>query len=387
MPKIKRLLNQSLSHLRALALVLAAIGLVGGATIVHADQYDDQINALNAQNSSNQSLVSSLANQAGSYEAAISAYEQQVSALQAAIQTNQNKQAELQQQITSDQQQITQKKAGLSDDLKTMYIDGQMTTIEELATSKNLSDYVDKEQYRTAVQNQLDDTIQQITALQVQQQQQKTQLNVVVNSEQQQNNQLVSDQSQQQQLLAYDQSQQDAYNQQIKSNQSKIATLRAEQAAANERLDSSGQVITSGSCGGSYPATASGSYGSWGCDYEHTSDDVPGCTYHDSWGMCNRECVSYTAWMVYEAYGLDTTGFGNANQWPASARAVGIPTGSTPEVGSVAIYMGGAYGHAMWVVGISGDQIHVYSYNDEYDGNFYDHWVSASDLTYIYFGS
>jgi surface antigen len=187
-------------------------------------------------------------------------------------------------------------------------------------------------------------------------------------------------------MLAYNEGQQAAYNAQISSNQSQIASLRAQQAAANRKLDSSGQVITSGSCGGSYPASASGSYGPWGCNYAHTSDDVPGCQYSDSWGMCNRECVSYTAWMVYKTYGIATTGFGNANQWPGSARSAGFSTGSTPKVGSVAIYSGGAFGHAMWVVGVSGSQIHVYSYNDGYDGNFYDHWVSASGLTYIYFG-
>ena len=37
-----------------------------------------------------------------------------------------------------------------------MYIDGQLTTIEELATSKNLSEYVDKEDYRTTVQNKIE---------------------------------------------------------------------------------------------------------------------------------------------------------------------------------------------------------------------------------------
>ncbi len=372
--------------LRTLLLLLTLGGLMGGAAIAHADQYDAQINSLQNQNNQTQSIVSGLAAQAGSYQGAINVLQGQISSLQAAIQANQTKQTAMQQQITADQQQIDQKKQQLSATIKSLYIDGQTSTIEELASSKNLSDYVDKEEYRTAVQNELDASIQEIGELQTQLQQQKSQLDVVVKSEQQQNDLLASDQSQQQQMLAYNQDQQAAYNAQIASNQSKIASLRAAQAAANRRLDGSGQIITSGSCGGSYPASASGSYGPWGCNYAHTSDNVPGCSYQDSWGMCNRECVSYTAWMVYKTYGINTTGFGNANQWPGSAARAGIPTGSTPKVGSVAIYTGGAFGHAMWVVGVDGDQVHVYSYNDEYDGNFYDHWVSASGLTYIYFG-
>jgi len=386
MPKTKSIAGYYFK-LRTLLLLLAIGGLIGGgAAIAHADQYDAQINALQSQNNQTQSIVSGLAAQAGSYQGAINVLQSQVSSLQAAIQVNQAKQTEMQQQIAADQQQIDQKKTELSSTIKAMYIDGQTTTIEELASSKNLSDYVDKEEYRTTVQNQLDAKIKEIGDLQTQLQQQKSQLDVVVKSEQQQNNLLASDQSQQQQMLAYNQGQQAAYNAQIASNQGQIASLRAAQAAANRRLDSSGQIITSGSCGGSYPATASGSYGPWGCNYEHTSDNVPGCNYQDSWGMCNRECVSYTAWMVYKTYGINATGFGNANQWPGSAMRAGIPTGSTPKVGSVAIYGGGAFGHAMWVIGVSGDQIHVYSYNDGYDGNFYDHWVNASGLTYIYFG-
>jgi peptidoglycan hydrolase CwlO-like protein len=384
MPKLKS--SAIYSKLRLLAMLLALGGLVGGAAIAHADQYDAQINALQNQNNQTQSVVSGLAAQAGSYQGAINVLQNQISSLQAAIQDNQAKQVELQQQIAADQQQIDQKKQELSSTIKALYIDGQTSTIEELATSKSLSDYVDKEEYRTAVQNQLNGKIKEIADLQIQQQQQKSQLDVTVKSEQQQNNLLASDQSQQQQMLAYNQGQQAAYNAQIASNQSQIASLRAAQAAANRRLDSSGQIITSGSCGGSYPASASGSYGPWGCSYEHTSDNVPGCGYSDSWGMCNRECVSYTAWMVYKTYGINTTGFGNANDWPGSASSAGIATGSTPKVGSVAIYGGGAFGHAMWVVGVNGDQIHVYSYNDGYDGNFYDHWVNASGLTYIYFG-
>ncbi|HEX4774777.1 MAG TPA: CHAP domain-containing protein [Candidatus Saccharimonadales bacterium] len=372
-------------RLRIALMMLALASLASVGAVVHADQYDSQIQALQNQNSQTQNTVSGLQAQAGSYQGAINILQGQISALQAALAANQAKQTDLQNQITDAQNKITEQKALMGEVIKAMYIDGQMSTIEELATSKNLSDYVDQEENRTAVQNKIDSLIQQIAALQVQLQQQKAQLDILVKTEQQQNDQLTQAQAQQQQMLAYNQGQQAAYNAQIASNQSQIASLRAAQAAANRRLDSSGQVITSGSCGGGYPATASGSYGPWGCNYAHTSDDVPGCSYQDSWGMCNRECVSYTAWMVYQTYGISTVGFGNASDWPTSARRAGIPTGSTPKVGSVAILVGGL-GHAMWVVGVSGSQIHVHSYNDGFDGNYYDHWVDASGLTYIYFG-
>lgn len=381
-----RLLPAAFYKLRTLALVLALSALIGGAAIVHADQYDDQINALNAQNAKTQNLVNGLASQATSYQNAIDTLQQQIGSLQSAIQINQAKQVQLQQQIVVDQQQIDQEKSSLADDIKTMYIDGQMTTIEELATSNNLSDYVDKEEYRTTVQNQLDAKIKAIADLEGQLQQQKGQLDIVVKSEQQQNDQLSSAQSQQQQLLAYDQGQQAAYNSQIQSNQSQIATLRAEQIAANRKLVGTGKVDASGSCGGGYPVDAVNGYGGhWGCNY-------PLDNALDNWGMYNRECVSFTAWKVYQAYGYMPYwgGSGNANEWPGDARAAGIPTGSTPKVGSVAIYMGGSsdpFGHAMWVTAVNGDgTITVQQYNLYYDGNYYETTIPSSGLTYIYFG-
>jgi surface antigen len=214
--------------------------------------------------------------------------------------------------------------------------------------------------------------IQQISALETQVQQQKNQVTVLINTESQQRDQLASSEAQQQQLLSYNQAQQSTYNQTIQSNQSKIASLRQEQIEANEKLVSSGggKVLTTGSCGGSYPATATNnSGGHWGCNY-------PLDNTLDNWGMYNRECVSYTAWMVYKTYGYMPYwgGSGNANEWPANARAAGIPTGSTPKVGSVAIYMGGSsdpWGHAMWVDSVNGNMITVSQYNLYYDGNYY----------------
>ncbi|HET6924533.1 MAG TPA: CHAP domain-containing protein [Candidatus Saccharimonadales bacterium] len=390
MPEKKKTSRKFVAWLRSTPVLVVAslltVGMAVATPLVRADQYDAQINALQQQNNAAQGNLNNLEAQASSYQDTINKLQSQINAIQAAIADNEAKQAQLQQQIVEDQKQIDYEKTVLANDVKTTYINGQITPVEMLATSSSLSDYIDKQEAYSVVQDKIQATVQQITELQKKLQSQKEQVDQLLATQKNENDQLSAAKAQQDQLLSMNESQQASYNSQISANQSKIAQLRAAQAAANRRLDSSGAVITSGSCGGSYPQTASGSYGPWGCGYVHSSDYTPGCSYMDSWGMCNRECVSYTAWMVYKTYGINTIGFGNANQWPGSARAAHIPTGYTPKVGSVAIYTGGTYGHAMWVVGVSGDQVHVYSYNDGYDGNFYDHWVNGSGLTYIYFG-
>ncbi|HFU4233145.1 TPA: peptidoglycan hydrolase PcsB [Streptococcus suis] len=44
--------------------------------------------------------------------------------------------------------------------------------------------------------------------------------------------------------------------------------------------------------------------------------------------------------------------WGNANQWVASARAEGFSVGTTPQVGAVAVWVGGAYGHVGLVTAV-----------------------------------
>jgi surface antigen len=250
-----------------------------------------------------------------------------------------------------------------------MYVDGQMTTIEELATSQNLSDFVDKQQYQTVVQNQLDSMIQEIDALQQQLQAQKTQVAGLVSTEQAQNSQLASAEAQQQQLLGYDQSQQASYNAQIASANSNISSLKAQLTALNNA--GSSQIVSSGTCGGGYPTSTKSSRtgANWGCDW-------PQDNTLDNWGMDNRECVSYTAFMAFTKYGVAANNWGDAYQWITSAESAGYTVDQTPAVGAIAIRdrdynVAGDVGHAMYVVAVNGaDSITVDEYNENYNGTF-----------------
>jgi len=145
--------------------------------------------------------------------------------VQSQIAANQSQQASLQQQMDANQKQIDTKRQQLSATIKAMYIDGQTSAIEQLATSKNLSDYVDKEEYRQTVQSQLNTTISEIAKLQSQLQKQKGELDTLLASEKTQNDQLGADQASQNQMLAYTEGQKSAYNSQISSNSTQIAAF------------------------------------------------------------------------------------------------------------------------------------------------------------------
>lgn len=358
------------------ALVAAAVVSLSSFTYmnVHADQFDEQIKALENANSQAQGSVNSLLSQAQSYEGAIAALNSQIYGLQAELNANTARQAETEQKIVEAQTKLDQQKAYLSENIRTMYVDGQMSTIEELATSKNLSEYVDREEYRTSLQGKLDDMIKQIAALKQDLQKQKQELEVIVNTQTAQRNELASAQAEQQSLLNYNESQQAEYNSQISANSNRISDLRRQQIAANARF-TGGSAGTGPTCGGGYP-------GKW-CN-------IPMDSVLDDWGMYNRECVSYTAWKV-AATGRYMPGWGwsargNANQWDDNAIAAGIPTDTNPRAGDVAISNNGFYGHAMYVESVNGDgSINISQYNAAWDGRYSTKTISPSGLLFIHF--
>lgn len=364
----------------ALLILLSAV-VIGAGLItpyVRADEFDDQINSLRGQNASAQSALNSLLDQASSYQDAMNQLQAQINAVQSAIAANEAQQADLQAQITAQQLEIDKQKGILAEDLKTTYVSGQLTPVEMLATSNNLSDYIDKQEAYSRVQDAIQKTMAQIQELQRSLQAKKAEVDQLLASENAQNDQLGAAQAKQNELMAYNQGQQDAFNSQISANSSKISDLRRQQAILNAKYNI-GNFKGDPNNGG-YPSA-----------WANAAQD----SLIDSWGMYNRECVSYTAFMVHQDYlsGKDSHdmpwwgGIGNANQWDDNAIASGIPTDSHPTPGSIAISNAGYYGHAMYVESVSADgsQIYVRQYNQQLTGQYSEGWRYTTGLVFIHF--
>jgi len=363
-----------------LSFTVIGVTLYGG--FVGADQFDSQIQQLQQQNASSQSAANDLAAQATSYQDAINKMQLQINGLQQSIVDNQLASDKLQQQIDKAQADLTQEKQVLGENIKAMYLEGQISTLEILASSQNISDFVNKQEYRNSVQSKVKDTLDKINALKVQLDLQQKELKAAIDTLQNQESQLSSTQTQQQNMLSYTEGQKAAYDQQITANSSKIAELRRQQIIANSR-NVVGVTTYGGSCGGGYPGTVAGPYGYWGCNFEKDNNI-------DNWGMFNRECVSYTAYRVAASgrYMPNWGGVGDANQWPGDANAAGIPLdyGGNARVGDVAISTAGTWGHAMYVESVNGDgTVTVSQYNQDFQGNYSVNTRSESSLYFIHF--
>lgn len=316
--------------------IFIAVLIAFGAPIsivqkVSADQYDDRIAALQRDIDSYNAQATQLASQARTLQSAVASLRSQAEVIQAQINISQAKYDKLVAQITSTEKQIRDNQDALGKTIASMYVDDRVTPLEMLASSKNISDYLDKQEYRTSVRTQLTSTITRIKALKLQLNQQKTDVRTVLDKQQAQRASLVATQNQQQDLLNQTQGQEAAYQQLVASNQQKLAAVAADQRAYYQKLLNSGKDVNSGvsgdfayahwsgnqGCNGGYPWDAAGSNGSrYGCAYP--LDGTEYVTYIDSWQLYNRECVSYAAWAIDSRFNKIINGFNGAgmpNQW------------------------------------------------------------------------
>lgn len=359
-------------------MITVASLLVVGATImpgVRADSFDQQIRALQQQNANNRTAVADLLKTATSYQNAIAQLEGQIAQLEGQINDNTAKQADLQTKIEEGQRELERQRQLLGADIKAMYADGEISTIEMLATSKDLSDFVDKETYRNAVQQKIQDTLQKITKLQAELKDQKEQIEQLIKDQQAQQDSLSANQAEQSHMLTLNKQQQAEFNQKTKDNQARIDDLIAQQRRANE-----------GAVGGYYFIRFPGAIN----DHDITIDDYPyrdagfsmqlgACSttdgYPDSpdrWGYCTRQCVSYAAWAVERSGRSAPRYYGSAKNWIYSAPASWVYR--DPQPGDVAITTGGAWGHAMYVEKVDGDRIYVSQYNQQLTGTYSTQW-------------
>lgn len=370
-PVIKRFATSSMIVASAFVMAFSSI------TPVYADRFDDQIRAIERQVSGYQSQAAQLGAQADSLQNTVNELQAQQNTIQAQVDLSQAKYDQLVAQIKETEDKIARNKGVLKETLTELYVNDKVSPIEMIASSKNIGDYLDQQEYRNTIRDRVETSINQIKKLKIQLEEKRDDAKKVLDDQNSQKAALVAKKTEQANLLAQTQNNEAAFQGLIGQQNSQISSLRAQQAAANSsRLRSSGggTVVAGDPSKGGYPGYLAG---------------APQDSIVDPWGMYNRECVSYTAWKVQQRYGHMPYwgGRGNANQWPGAARAAGIPTGSTPRAGSVAVMSGGYYGHVAWVESVNGNTIRVSQYNWGVRGEYSEMTVSASAFdTYIYFG-
>lgn len=359
------------------ALIAVAVMMVLGTsygmlqTPVYADRYQDQIDALEREIAAYQHEAGELSKKADTYENAVQAFNNQIASIQKRIDLGEAKHKKLKQDIKKTEKDIASNQELLAATLADLYVDNSMTPIEMLASSNSIGDYVDKQEYRSAVRDQVEVAIKKIKKLREELGKQKQEVESVLADQKVQQDNLAAKKKEKQDLARKTRGQESRYRELTEEARAERERVIAEQQAAlaAARQSWGGQFVSVGG-GGSYP-WAGAPYPCWSGN----------CV--DPWGLYYRECVSYVAWKLdSQGYRVQHfAGAGDAAQWP-STTAHYTSSSSQPAVGNAAVdpYTAPPWGHVMYVEAVNGDgSILISEYNFAGPGEYSERTISPSE--------
>lgn len=331
-----------------------------------ADEYDDKIRALQADMSRYQEEADRLNAEATTLANALAQITNEKNAIQAQVDLSQAQYDKLVIQIKETEKKIEDNQDALGTTITDLYVDDQMTPIEMLASSQNIGEYIDKQEYRESVRDELTSTIKEVKDLKKQLSDQRVEVEKVLVQQKTARDALAAKQAEQSNLLASTQNDEANYQGMIKDSQAQINEARATQAALRARLNSSGgyTLIDTGSMGG-YPWNAGN------CPMVgYLSSGGANGSGGDGYGYGCRQCASYVAWRIAKETGVYYR-WGNAKDFTNNAVNAGYEyLGMNPQPGSIAVMnpakAGQGFGHVAWVEAVSGDTITVSQYNLDY---------------------
>lgn len=284
---------------------------------VFADQWDSQINDLQAKAKAYQAEANALRAKADTLQNKLNIINAQKAALEAKIASNNTKLKKLESEISQNEAKLKESQDILGEILANLYVDDEITPFEQLASSESIGDYIDKQEYRSSVRDQLNTTIVEVKDLKTKLEGDKKAVEKVIKNLKQQDDQLAAILSEQQYLVNKTRGQEAEYQKLVKDAKSQLQSVQAQQQAYYASLVESG----SGNSG------VVGSFQYWGWSgNKGCAGGYPYCmaqdTYVDPWNLYNRECVSYVAWALKHRFGKSVQAFhgdGNAYEWSWSA--------------------------------------------------------------------
>lgn len=351
-----------------ISLVVAVISIASVYTAfpakISADEYDDRIRVLQADMARYQAEADRLNGEAVTLANALAQITNEKNAIQAQVDLTQQKYDKLVLEITDTEKQIKENQDGLGTTLADLYVDDEISPIEMLASSQNISDFLNKQEYRNSIRDQLSSTIKTVKDLKAKLTAQKNEVEKVLAEQKAANDALAAKQSEQQGLLNKTNNDEAAYQNLIRDSATQIAEAKATQAAIRARLNGSGgYVLVDAGSLSAYPWNSancpmSGYLSTGGADGNGGDGRGYGC----------RQCASYVAWRIAKETGIYYS-WGNAVNFTQNAKNAGYPEGP-PMPGSIAVMnpakAGQGYGHVAWVEAVSGNMITISQYNYDY---------------------
>lgn len=317
-------------------------------------------------------------------------------AIQAKVDVTEAKHKKLIAEIKEAEAKIEVNRGVLGETIADIWIGDQITPIEMMFSSSTIGQFLDKQEYRSSIRDELKSNIDDIKQLKTDLEDMRDEVKVVLDEQRAARDELAAKESATQNLLSQTRGQEQNYQRILQETNQRMKDLQKEYERARQAW--TGGYITQGGSGGY--AWANVPYPCW----------TPGCS--DPWGLFYRECVSFVAWRLDRAGKgvMHFSGSGHAYQWPHTTRnyttqygpnKVNPDNGSnrgsyvaTPHVGDAVVIPAGAQnipwtGHVMFVESINGDDsINISEYNFAGPGVYSERTISKalySSYTFITF--
>lgn len=330
---------------RILTGLMMGLMIMGFALPAKADQFDDQINSLQAKMGEQKAQLGALQQQADTLENKLSEIKVQVRGIQNQMALTAAQLAQVNARIVELNAQMAKQKEFLGANIKAMYMESTTTPLEVLVSSDNLSDFFNKQEYLDKVKAKIQETLSSLLVTKKDVDAQQQSLAVLTDQQKTQHEALVAQQQEQQNLLAQTQGQESAYQALVAQTNQQLQSVVAARAEAIRRA---GIKFSSSGCGG-YPA------GWCGAAQDSQVDD---------WAFYNRECVSYVAWKRWALGAKPQPNYwGNASDWYRYVNS------STPHSGDIVVWGANANnfigwaGHVAYVESVSGSNVTLSQFN------------------------
>lgn len=344
------ILKRIFSFVFVFTFLILIVGLAVKTSAYNCRPGDTECESAKANMQQNKSEAYEYTKKAESVGEAIKQLDNEIAALNAEIAESETKLANLNTEIEKTEKKLSENQAGLAEMLIDMHFSSDSEPITILAGSKSISDYAEKQAREDVAKQEIAAASERVKQLKIDLDNQKTEAEIALKSSEDKRSLVVSKQSSQRSL-------QEQYNKSA-DDASALASYWEEQVKAmawTPPSNSVGNGTRSWGANNTYPYR-----------YNCPQDNVR----YSAYGGAVCQCTSYASYKAYERWGISNTWGGHAYNY---VNAVGYMVPSTgvrtyvdknPTAGTIAIQLGGSYGHVMWVEGVNADgSINVTEYN------------------------
>ncbi len=199
---------------------------------VFAETLSEKISNLQTQIDQSQAEANRLSGEANTLQNALNILSAEKNALQAKLDLSQAEFDRLTAVIAENQLKLERQQKVLTETISELSIESTTSPIELLAGSNSIGDYIDRQEYRTSVQEQIETAISTVQKLKAELAKQKAEVEVVLSEQKVQRDQLVAKEAEQAALVASTRSQEAAY-------QAQVGDLKEQKNAAQAALAAS----------------------------------------------------------------------------------------------------------------------------------------------------